>query len=617
MSFAQEIKDFIAGAQAGQKMIGASSDEKYKAAKQKYLEAQTTTLVNKNNDEEGDKLTKDAQRALIRSRDAATALTGRRGALVDAQRKALTAPPTPPATDPMLAGLKPTMSSATTDVPAPAPAVGGPDAGLSPDLPPTPAVQPSAIPATSDVPADTDTDPVAAYSRGGSVQKFADGGAVGEAPDEEDPVDDGEPSPEEAPMPPAVGGASDATDISARSRGTPKFSADAALDAGKAGLKYAVTTFGLDSRAAVADPQRQHRLKAYASGAGAAQSTDIVAVRKAIDPEGKLGESSANLAALGAVYQYKMNKGDEAGAQRAAFAMIQHYRVSSQQYAAMAAAAAEKGDLDNATKLVMKSYANVPDGKDLKLSKTEDGKISYSFTDEKTGKVISKGIETPDKLAATAIGFARGQGFDAALLAAAGQPAEKPAKGAKGAVDPDAPMKSADKKTVLTAVNQAYDDQNPAASEDESKPKRDKSEERALRGASFRIAAHPANNRLTPDEAVDVATKIADPAALGKSTLKVDKAEGGYMVSIDKRPPTFVTAADMGTLMERRNANKAGLDKKAKDDAAPGFAARAVKTAGELAAPVGDYLQSLRHGTRKEAAQEEARRKTFTEPQIP
>ncbi|WP_454627809.1 hypothetical protein [Bradyrhizobium cenepequi] len=607
MSFAQEMRDFFAAAAAGQKLIGAADDRAYNAAKKKYLEAQTTTIENKNNDTEGDKLTKDAQRSLIRSRDAATALTSKRGQLVDAQRTALTASAGP---DPMLSDLKPTMDAPTT-----APAIGGDEATPAAAATVNPAVQPSGIPApVEQAPLDPELTPpeqAGGYSRGGAVQHFADGGAVG-AVDTEDAQDEAAPD-EEAPeeeAAPAVGGegASDTTDISARSRGgAPTFSADAALDAGKAGLKYGVRALGLDSRAAVADPQRTRRLQAYASGAGAAQPTDLVAVRKAIDPEGKLGESSANLAALGAVYQYKMNKGDEAGAQRAAFALIQHYRVSSQQYAAMAAAASEKGDIDNAMKLVMKSYANVPDGKDLKLTKTEDGKISYSFTDEKTGKVVSKGIETPDKLAATAIGFARGQGFDAALLAAAGQKPEKPAK---GAVDPDAPMKTADKKTALKQIDDAYAEQNP--DDKEGKPKYAPDDALALKGAAFRIASHAGNAKLIPGEAVSAVTKIADPTALDKSGFTTKKADGGYQVTFPGKQPVFVPEATFATLITKRNEKLKAIKQQQDEAAKPGMLSKAAGAVGGAISAGVNKLADIR-----ESNQQAIRRKEFTEPQIP
>jgi hypothetical protein len=147
-------------------------------------------------------------------------------------------------------------------------------------------------------------------------------------------------------------------------------------------------------------------------------SIDLGRIKKSIDPNSKLPESSHNLAAVGAMYQYMMNKGDTDAAACAAFQMIQYYRTASQTYAVIAAASAQKGGLDTNTRAAMKEYANVPDGQNFQLQKTPDGQVSYTTTDEKTGKVTSHGLETPDNLAASAMGFAK-NGFDKALLATA------------------------------------------------------------------------------------------------------------------------------------------------------------------------------------------------------
>jgi hypothetical protein len=150
------------------------------------------------------------------------------------------------------------------------------------------------------------------------------------------------------------------------------------------------------------------------------QSTpiDFDRIKKAIDPKQAMGESERNLATIGAIYQWKMNHGDTDGAACAAFQMIQHYRVASQKYAIIAAAADQKGDLDVVTLAAMKAYANVADPKGFQVQKTSDGQVSYKFTDKRTGMLVSGLIVTPDKLASTAMGFAQA-GFDKTLLAAA------------------------------------------------------------------------------------------------------------------------------------------------------------------------------------------------------
>jgi hypothetical protein len=151
---------------------------------------------------------------------------------------------------------------------------------------------------------------------------------------------------------------------------------------------------------------------------GGLTEQEMQAAKQAVDPEGKLTDSQRNIAALGSVYQFWANKGEPEKAQRVAFQMLQYYRGATQRYAAIAAKAAEGGNMDLATKAALKAYANVPDGKDLEIMPNPDGGLMYTYTDS-NGDVIAKGVATPQQLAASAMGLAQG-GFDKALLSAAG-----------------------------------------------------------------------------------------------------------------------------------------------------------------------------------------------------
>jgi hypothetical protein len=152
-------------------------------------------------------------------------------------------------------------------------------------------------------------------------------------------------------------------------------------------------------------------------GAQGFSSAEFVKVKKAVDPTGSMGESTRNLAAIGAIYQFKMNKGDADEAACAAYQMISYYRQAADKYAALATVAGEKGQTDVIVHAAMQAYANVPDGKNLHIVKLPDGNLQYSFADV-NGQVMQQGIEPPDKLAASAMGFAQA-GFDKTLLAAA------------------------------------------------------------------------------------------------------------------------------------------------------------------------------------------------------
>jgi hypothetical protein len=586
MGFAQEMKDFISAREAGQKMIGAASDEEYKKVKSKYTEEMTKTLQKKNDDEEGDKATLDLKNAQVQNtlasaanHRAQAAYHGRMGQAVDTGGVEL-----------------PTRSSIV-------PAETGGTGGVS--APQAPAAPAQAVPVGTGVnppgfPAPVDQAPLA-FKNGGSVQHFADGGAVADQPDEEDPAESApEPAPEAVPAsaPTDEAGTSDTTDISARSRGTPTFSHAAAMDGVHAGATYISKALGLHRPSGVETPGRARAAQAWATGAHAASPDDMAAIQKSIDPDNKLPESSRNLAAVGAVYQFKMNKGEPEAAAKAAGQMIAYYRQASQRYAVIAAAAAQRGDLDTATHAAMKAYANVPDGQNFQVQKTPDGQLSYTITDEKTGKVTAHGLETPQKLASSAMGFAA-SGFDEALMAAAGQRSA----GGKPAVDPNsAPLKTADKKDAIKGIDAAYASQNPAPTDDKTPPKYSADDARDLKGAAYRASVHTANSRMTHEEAMDMTTKIADPSATDAASVpQSKKVDGGYQVRIGKKE-IFMPEADYDTLMTKRNAK---LEAAKPKPAGEGWGARITKRINDAKAA---YTQD---------ATPQQRAAKFTEPQIP
>ncbi len=220
--------------------------------------------------------------------------------------------------------------------------------------------------------------------------------------------------------------------------------------------------------------------------------------------------------ALGQVYQFQMNKGNPEGAQRAAFQVLQAYRLDAQRYASIAAHAAENGDLTTAAQAAVKAYANIPDGRDIAVFKDEDGKLNFSYTDAATGKTIVKGLLTPQQLAAQATGIAAG-GFDKLILQAAGQRAEEAAKGRGGTGAP----KASDQAKILEGVEGAVGKLTEQAEKDK-KPITPEST-KALTGAAYRI--QQANSHLTPDEAVSAARDIIGNT--DKDAFKVEKGEDG------------------------------------------------------------------------------------------
>jgi type II secretory pathway pseudopilin PulG len=155
-----------------------------------------------------------------------------------------------------------------------------------------------------------------------------------------------------------------------------------------------------------------------ASAATCVTPAEMDAVRKKVDPHSELGEDQRNIASLNAVYQYKLRQGDPQGAQRAAFSLLQNYRLASQRYAVISNAA-ETGAIDARAKAAMKAYANISDGKDFKIWKESNGNLSYSFADDKTGKTITQGVASPAQFTAAAM-LVVTKGFEEFLLQQAG-----------------------------------------------------------------------------------------------------------------------------------------------------------------------------------------------------
>lgn len=463
MTFRNEVKDFLGAATSTYKAL---DDAQYNKIKRAYMKAQTDKIQSDLDDPNKDELAK-AQIAGVKARtahtNAAIGLTNQRRALVDRQIKAFDAPPPE---DPVAAGIS-----------AP------PARAIKPAIPTgdEPSVGPQSSLLDEDPQEGGDSTQFAAT--GGMVKKFADGGMVED--EDTDPTDEDDVSAQA----PAIGGG--ATDFSAQSRNRgASISKDAGHDAVVAGLKYGVTQLGVSG---VPTALRQQRLMALSRGAGAAPLADMNQIYKKIDPNNEMGESERNINAMSAIYQHKLKMGDAQGAQKAAFMMLQHYNIAAQRYAAIANAALQHGDVDGGVKAAMKAYANILDGRDLKITKTDKG-LQYSFTDEKTGKVVSQGIATPEELAAQTLGIAT-KGTYPILLQAAGQRAPKEAVG-KGTGAPK-PKEAEDLRNATGSAVDAF----AAKAKEAGKDIKD-SEVTAMKNASYHISR---SNDLTPEESFDAA----------------------------------------------------------------------------------------------------------------
>jgi hypothetical protein len=490
MGFAAEIKEFVDSAQQSYKLM---ADTDYKDALTKY----TATQREKMQKEMDDPLAEEQKRANLALTKARTGNIGaaernqaRLIALAEAQNKRVS------------------EASSENLQPAGRPAIGA--------APP---------PATAD-------DPYA-YARGGLVKNYANGGMVDD--DEEDDVTPQVTMPAVGGMPP-----SGATDFSAQAR--PKstvpipIARSNAIQAINDGQKYGITAFGLNG--AVPPASRQRGLKAYAMGAGAAPQDEMLNIYKKIDPNGEMGESERNMTAIGALYDYKMKQGDPQGAARVAFQALQSYKTAARNYAALGVAALQGGQVDAGLKAIMKSYANIPDGNDLKLYQGKNGMIGYEVTGP-DGKKVAGGIAPPDQILGQAMKVAGGAGFDEHLaeLATGGAPGsrggavggrKKAATGDEGGADIP---KQADYKQMQEDIGNRVNDFNAARVKAGQQPLDDK-ETAALKNSVYHIRR---NNDVTDDEALQFASRyIAAPAneKEGKATMKVSRNKDGDMRTI-------------------------------------------------------------------------------------
>ena len=440
-----------------------------------------------------------------------------------------------------------------------------------------------------------------------SLTEYAEGGLVTDASDDDDEEADlaaeSAPTPARAltPVPtprPAIPATADAptdvTDFSSRGRGgggggaamprtppaAPEVMANGAV---RGAYDYTNRILAAGGSGGIKTREQLARAQAIASGQGGMSPEEMAAAGKAVDPEGKMTEGTRNMVALGSVYQYWANKGDPEKAQRVAFQMLQHYRAASTRYAAIAAAAAESGNLDLMQKAAIKAYANVPDGRDMALTPDPDdpSKLVYSFTDEH-GKTVLKGVASPREIAAGAMGLAKG-GFDKALLTAAGQK-EQDQAGAKGAgAGGGKPQTAADRKGEGELMDAEIKKRTDAwDKEQENKPEKeriasddpklggyyDKVRDAATHlmrqnaeGVTHREAVTMAEQLLTPAKAdpekdpFKIKPVMADGERTGKSTVEFD----------DGKQITMADSSLSPILQARRASVSAAVDKINKD----------------------------------------------------
>jgi len=584
MGFAQEMKDFMGAAQS---VIKTFSDQSYKSSLSKYTDTQSEKM---RGEMDVDKKLKEAKLAHT------NAVTGQVGKVDE-----LTQLRTEIARD-QLRQMRHErenpgqygVAGSVTEPPARAQAQAVPT-----EVPPLPTAKPN--------------DEVPRYglglARGGMVEKFAIGGLAGDDDDEDDEI-----ALPAGVTPPAIGAPPPGmpTDISAQARprpaigGAPMPQADprkiSNIDAVAAATKYGLSQAQPAQPGAVPTGRGSRGMQAYARGAGAAPADDMLALYRKIDPKAEMGESERNMTAIGTVYRYKMAKGDPQGANNAAMQMLQHYRTAAMQYAAIGAAAlqqgAQTGDpkiIDSGLKAIMKSYANIPDGQEMKLWRSDDGRIGYSLKDQE-GKEVKGGIASPQQILGSTLKIAGGD-VEPYILAATGAQAQARAGGGKSKTPGRDPItgrppegedqtetgkvpKPADRENLLNQVKSDIKDYVEAYKESDAYKKSGKEltkkELSTLSDVSYHIAR--TNDKTGPEAIRLAASFIGAPAELKKGEVPAFKSvqdpeskqitltfRNGEALDMNERDFAVLRSA-----REEAKAQRAADAKKAEEDSKKG-----------------------------------------------
>lgn len=532
------MKAFLGAYQTGQKINASRTDQEYKSAQTDA----TTKKTERDNDPDTLKTAKDmADTTLARAKQSLTqgatthssalSTAAKQREMLDLRMDMARHPEkySGSGAAPTGTGFLPPGNPVGSDGPLPGPGVL--PIGGSTMATPQPVTNPEEV------------DPFPAGSGFNPGGQYADGGLVDDE-ETEDPTlpDEAEPTQGVLPTAPMTAAPVSApTDVSARRRADPAVrgiegvvAPGVVRDAVKAGMTFGARESGLANGGAVASPRTMAAARQIAAGAGGLSEEEMAAAKKAVDPEGQLTESQRNMAALGSVYQYWANQGSPQKAEKVAFQMLQYYRNASQRYAAIAAKAAEGGNIDLATKAALKAYQNVPDGNDMHMERNEDGTLTYAMTGPK-GETIRQGIATPQQLAASAMGMASG-GFDKALLSAAG--AHEAAQGSGGAVGGKGTsggktQSASDRNTEEASAMGAVDALKTKWLEDET-TKKLKPEELKAAEAGWEqmgnLATHiMQQNKVTSKEAARAADILLNPAGgpKGKSDFKLAMGDDG------------------------------------------------------------------------------------------
>lgn len=255
------------------------------------------------------------------------------------------------------------------------------------------------------------------YARGGLVQKFADGGAVGPVPEGNDVTANYGAQPQDAAPQSAVptgptGSTPTAQPTQQPASGEPYPIPQLASGVGAAihgGLKYLQSAFGLDRDAQgaipAANPKVGENAKRLLSGEGAISAEEWAGVQKAVNPDGQLSDALANMAGLKRVYDYTLVHKGRKEADEVAGRIIQYAKLATAQFGAYAEKAAQSGNYGAAVAALVKGFNAIPNGQRADVEEGEDGQPAITVKDAKSGQTLQQFKVTPQLITQVATGF--------------------------------------------------------------------------------------------------------------------------------------------------------------------------------------------------------------------
>lgn len=276
--------------------------------------------------------------------------------------------------------------------------------------------------------ADADGQPTQAFSRGGYVRAYADGGAVPlDNDDDLAPVnvtpqnsaipldtapaaaatpDTAAPAPPPPPEPAASAISTDDTPPPAAQSDTPDGSSLGSALHG--GIMWLQKNLGLDqSDNAIPDPQAAAAGKQkLMAGDGAASQDDIKAMAAAVDPQKNLTHSQVMIRGMEKGYEYYMSHGDPDRANKFAAMIIQYSTHEAAKYGDDAIQSLKQGDVLGAAHSLAAGYANLPNGKsaeDVKVN--QNGTVNVTETDAVSGKPLATHTINGQQLYQLALGL--------------------------------------------------------------------------------------------------------------------------------------------------------------------------------------------------------------------